>query len=73
MTWVTGPDCAVMCNLINRHTHTHTHTHTHSTLHGLMGGPRMLGLEEEVTRRVGHGSPCLSNSRLYLFRQVASN
>ena len=21
----TGPDCAVMCNLINTHTHTHTH------------------------------------------------
>ena len=24
MTRVTGPDCAVMCNLINIHTHTHT-------------------------------------------------
>ena len=24
MTWMTGPDCAVMCNLINTHTHTHT-------------------------------------------------
>ena len=24
-TRVTGPDCAVMCNLINTHTHTHTH------------------------------------------------
>ena len=27
MTKMTGPDCAVMCNLINTHTHTHTHTH----------------------------------------------
>ena len=26
MTTMTGPDCAVMCNL-NTHTHTHTHTH----------------------------------------------
>ena len=26
MTRMTGPDCAVMCNLINTHTHTHTHT-----------------------------------------------
>ena len=26
MTGMTGPDCAVMCNLINTHTHTHTHT-----------------------------------------------
>ena len=43
MTRMTGPDCVVMCNLINTHTHTaglrgyvqfnnytHTHTHTHS-------------------------------------------
>ena len=27
MTRATGPDCAVMCSLINKHTHTHTHTH----------------------------------------------
>ena len=26
MTRMTGPDCAVMCNLMNTHTHTHTHT-----------------------------------------------
>ena len=25
MTRMTGPDCAVMCNLINTHTHTYTH------------------------------------------------
>ena len=33
MTRMTGPDCVVMCNLINTHTHlinTHTHTHTHT-------------------------------------------
>ena len=29
MTRMTGPDCVVMCNLINKHTHTHTQTHTH--------------------------------------------
>ena len=27
MTRMTGPDCVVMCNLINTHTHTHTHTY----------------------------------------------
>ena len=27
MTRMTGPDCAVMCNLINTHTHRDTHTH----------------------------------------------
>ena len=26
MTRMTRPDCAVMCNLINTHTHTYTHT-----------------------------------------------
>ena len=26
MTRMTGPDCVVMCNLINTHTHMHTHT-----------------------------------------------
>ena len=31
MTRMAGPDCAVMCNLINIHTYTHTHTHTHTT------------------------------------------
>ena len=29
MARMTGPDCAVMCNLINTRAHTHTHTHTH--------------------------------------------
>ena len=28
MTRMTGPDCAVMCNLINTHTHTHTVQHS---------------------------------------------
>ena len=29
MTMMTGPYCAVMCNLINTNTHTHTHTQIH--------------------------------------------
>ena len=28
MTRMTGPDCAVMCNLINTHTHTHINPHS---------------------------------------------
>ena len=35
MTRTTGPDCAVMCNLINTHTYTHTHTHTSILLNPL--------------------------------------
>ena len=34
---------------------------------------RLLDLEGEVTRRVDRGAPCLSDSRLYLLRQAASN
>ena len=37
------------------------------------GGARLLGLEGGVKRRVGHGAPCLSDSRLYLLRQAARN
>ena len=45
-----------------------------STSHGLMEGARFLGLEGEVTRRVGHGAPCLLDSRpYYLLRQAARN
>ena len=29
MTRMTGPDCAVMCNLINTHTHTHDQCEWH--------------------------------------------
>ena len=37
------------------------------------GGAEIFGFEGEVTRRVGHGAPCLSSSRLYLLRQAARN
>ena len=34
MTRMTRPDCAVMCNLINTHTHTHTHTQAETDARG---------------------------------------
>ena len=42
MTRMTGPDCAVMCNLINTNTH---HTHTHS----LDSAPRSIIIELVAT------------------------
>ena len=36
MTRMTGPDCAVMCNLINIHTYilyTYIHTYVHTYIH----------------------------------------
>ena len=32
MTRMTGPDCVVMCNLINKYIHTYTHTHIHTVV-----------------------------------------
>ena len=37
------------------------------------GRARLMGLGGEVTRRVSHGAPWLSDSRLYWLRQAASN
>ena len=33
MTRMTGPDCVVMCNLINTYIHTYIHTYTHRHTH----------------------------------------
>ena len=33
MTRMTGPDCVVMCNLINTYIHTDIHTHTYIHIH----------------------------------------
>ena len=47
MTRMTGPDCAVMCNLINIHTYIHTYMHTyihtciHTYIHPLGGSMRV--------------------------------
>ena len=61
MTGMTGPDCAVMCNLINTHTHTHTHTHargyvqfnkythTHTHTHGAQGSSKICTIRESVS------------------------
>ena len=33
MTRMTGPDCVVMCNLINKYIHTYIHTYIHAYIH----------------------------------------
>ena len=50
MTRMTGPDCAVMCNLINTHTHTHTHTHTSGR-----GTKKRKKPQNSCRRRAGNG------------------
>ena len=48
MTRMTGPDCVVMCNLINTHTHTHTHCRRRAGNGGDMGGKRNKCRKERV-------------------------
>ena len=52
LTRMTGPDCAVMRNLINTHTHTHTHVHAL--------------IKELAIRRVEHRSETHSNESQHL-------
>ena len=43
MTRMTGPDCVVMCNLINTHTHTHTKRYIFMGAMWETGKPRAVG------------------------------
>ena len=42
MTRMTRPDCAVMCNLINTHTHTHAYTHERRPYSGTLYPNRLM-------------------------------
>ena len=55
MTRMTGPDYAVMCNVIN----THTHTNTHAMQEG--GRPQYRGGRGTPQRKrgVSHSSGCV--------------
>ena len=55
MTRMTGPDCAVMSNLINTHTHTHTHIRTLPTalLHPLHHAPSSIHLSIYLSKARG--------------------
>ena len=43
MTRMTGPDCVVMCNLINTYIHTYIHTYVHTYIHEGHRMTRMTG------------------------------
>ena len=49
MTRMTGPDCAVMCNLINIHTHTHTHKEAGGGAEGTQGSSKICASRESVS------------------------
>ena len=57
MTRMTRPDCAVMCNLINTHTHTHTRD---------VGSDVNALIKELAIRRVQHRSETYSNDSQHL-------
>ena len=77
MTRMTGPDCVVMCNLINTHTHTHNKYRgsfpaTYSLLPLAMSTCDDIGLDvhalikELAIRRVQHRSETFSNESQHL-------
>ena len=60
MTRMTGPDCVVMCNLINTHTNTHTHTPSTHSVHSESHGydkvsQRLVHLDERAEEIVSLG------------------
>ena len=50
MTRMTGPDCVVMCNLINTYIHTYIHTYTRFSLSMEMSRLTRDGTAEPVSR-----------------------
>ena len=76
MTRMTGPDCVVMCNLINTHTHTHTHRGSFPATYSLLplamstcgdvGSDVHALIKELAIRRVQHRSETYSNDSQHL-------
>ena len=65
MTSMTGPDYAVMCNLINTNIHTHTHTHTHTIFVIRIIDPPLGG-----SVRVAENDPFTLNSQSMPFYDI---
>ena len=51
MTRMTGPDCVVMCNLINTYIHTYIHRYIDTYIHTYMGAQGTLSLSKNCTSR----------------------
>ena len=60
MTRMTGPDCAVICNLIN----TRTHTHTQERVGSVAANPDNL----ESNKEAGGGSTRYSGLKQELYK-----
>ena len=63
MTRMTGPDCAVMCNLINTHTH-NTHTHTQNSCRRRAGDGGDMGGKRKKCRKERVGSVAANSDNL---------
>ena len=79
MTRMTGPDCVVMCNLINTHTHTHTHTSNLYTreppklLFALHGGLEVVESARGVQQGCNLGPLCYSAGSLKILKEFRAN
>ena len=68
MTRMTGPDCAVMCNLINIHTYIHTYTYIRGRGWGPVDVHRMgTGTEARTVAEMGTGTT-ITGTRIGLGR-----
>ena len=73
----TGPDCAVMCNLINKHTHTHTHTHDDNGNENMIGeggreAKKRKKPQNSCRRRAGNGGDMVGKRKKCRKERVGS-
>ena len=65
MTRMTGPDRAVMCNLMKNNTHTHTHTHTHTLVAseaGTLFDSHLPGKHKALILDIKNINPCVRSN-----------
>ena len=61
MTRMTGPDCVVMCNLIN--THTHTHANENRIGEGGRGTKKRKKPQNSCRHRAGNGETWVESEK----------
>ena len=64
MTRMTGPDCVVMCNLINTYIHTYIHTYINTYIHTY--------IHTYIPHRNGQFTTCMDFDLLYSLPSVLS-
>ena len=74
MTRMTGPDCVVMCNLINTYIRTYIHTYLHTYIHIYIVS-WILPWEDQcewhkMTKMTGPDSGVMCNYKIYMHTYI---